>query len=312
MASGATVENLATRLLAGDVAALARALTLVENRTRSGRELVRTLFRSTGRAQVVGITGAPGAGKSTLIDQLIALHRQSGRRVAVLAVDPSSAFTKGAILGDRIRMSRHYDDPDVFVRSMSSRGQLGGIAAATWDATLLLDSAGWEVVLIETVGVGQDEVAIAQVVQATVLVLTPQMGDDVQAIKAGIMEVADVFAVNKADLGGADRLMEEIRSAQSLATRRYGSDTAPICPVSAASGEGLTTLFNEIETATCREQGSVREVERWAHRLRELLHDDLQQSLPSVDLSEHARQVAERREDPYTAVTILKASLGRA
>ncbi len=294
------------------MAALARALTMVENRSRSGRELIRTLFRSTGRAQVVGITGAPGAGKSTLIDQLIGLHRQNGRKVAVLAVDPSSAFTKGAILGDRIRMSRHHDDPGVFVRSMSSRGQLGGIAAATWDAALLLDAAGWEVVLIETVGVGQDEVAIAQVVQATVLVLTPQMGDDVQAIKAGIMEIADVFAVNKADLGGADRLMEEIRTAQSFAMRAYGSDMAPICRVSAASGEGITTLFNEIETATRRKQGSVPEVERWAYRLRELLHDDLQQSLPTVELSDHARQVAERTEDPYTAVALLKAGLDRA
>lgn len=312
MASGATTESLSARLLAGDVGALARALTLVENRSPQGRELIRTLFRRTGKAQVVGITGAPGAGKSTLVDQLIALHRQHGRKVAVLAVDPSSAFTKGAILGDRIRMSRHYEDSGVFVRSMSSRGQLGGIAATTWDAALLLDAAGWDVVLIETVGVGQDEVSIAQVAQATVLVVTPHMGDDVQAIKAGIMEIADVFAVNKADLGGADRLTEEIRSAQSIAMGAYGSDMAPICRISAVSGEGMTNLFNEIETVTQQRQGSFRDVERWSHRLRELLYDDLRQALPPVELSEHARQVAERTEDPYTAVALLKTSLDRA
>ena len=213
----AETAALSDRILAGDLRALARAATAIENQSTAGRELIASLFPQTGRAHIIGITGPPGAGKSTLVDQMIALLRAAGKTVAVIAVDPSSPFSRGAILGDRIRMQRHHADPGVFIRSMASRGKLGGLARATLEMALLLDAAGRDFVLIETVGVGQDEVDIVRLAIVTVVVLVPGMGDDVQALKAGIMEIADVFAINKSDLPGAERLEQEIRAMQSVA-----------------------------------------------------------------------------------------------
>src|SRR5579862_5518400 len=210
------------KILTGDPRALARAATAIENRSPAAQALLNELFPHTGRAIVLGITGAPGAGKSTLTDQLIHEFRREGKAVGVLAVDPTSPYSGGAVLGDRVRMLSHHADSGVFIRSMATRGWLGGLAAATTDMALLLDAAGKDVVLVETVGVGQDEVEIAKLADVTVVVLVPGMGDDVQAIKAGILEIADVFVINKADQPGADRLEREIKAIQSLSTRKDG------------------------------------------------------------------------------------------
>jgi LAO/AO transport system kinase len=221
----------AAEIVAGDRRALARAATLVEERRAAA--LLAELQPRMGRALIVGVTGAPGAGKSTLVDQLLATYRAQGKSVAVVAVDPSSPFSGGAILGDRVRMMRHHDDAGVFIRSMATRGSMGGLAAATRDLTKLLDAAGFDVVIVETVGVGQDEVDVAGLAEITVVVLTPGMGDDVQMIKSGLLEIADLFVINKADQPGADRLACELHQADQK---------APVFHTVATEGTGVAEL----------------------------------------------------------------------
>jgi len=283
--------DLAQRVLSGDIRGLARAATIVENRGRAAEPLLRELFPHTGRAQLIGITGAPGAGKSTLVDQLAHLLRVEDKKVGIIAVDPTSPFTGGAILGDRIRMLRHHADPGVFIRSMATRGTLGGIAKATTEMALLMDAAGCDVVLVETVGVGQDEVEIARLADATVVVLAPGMGDDVQAIKAGIMEIADVFVINKSDQPGADRLEREIKAAES---------SVPVLRVVATDGTGvaeaLSAIRNYLQGAGRRE----RSIENWSLRLREMLRDRVLESYSHLDFDAAAAKVAAREVDPYT------------
>lgn len=243
----ASDDPLLAGVAARDERALARVISLVERGGERGDELLRRLRPDTGRAAVVGITGAPGSGKSTLTDALIERWRADGRTVGVVAIDPSSPFSGGAILGDRIRMTRWYADEGVFIRSLATRGHLGGLSAATLRVAAVLDAAAYDVVVIETVGVGQSEVDVADAADTTVVVLTPAGGDAVQAFKAGIMEVGDVFCVNKADLPGADRVRREVRAALDLAMPAEGAWRAPIVSTVAATGEGVPDLVKRID-----------------------------------------------------------------
>lgn len=241
------MSTLIERVRRGEERALARALSLVEEGGEGGQELLRALRDSTGRARVVGVTGSPGSGKSTLTDRLIEGARARGQRVAVAAVDPTSPFSGGAILGDRIRMTRWHDDPEVFIRSMATRGHLGGLAAATLQAVAVFDAAGFDTVFVETVGVGQSEVDIMEVADTTVLVLTPGAGDGVQAFKAGIMEIADVFCINKFDLPGGERLRREIRAALELGAFPEGAWRPPVLDAVASRGEGTEAVLDAID-----------------------------------------------------------------
>jgi LAO/AO transport system kinase len=300
---------LASAILGGDTRAVARAATLIENHVPAGRDLVRRLFPHTGRALMVGITGPPGAGKSTLASQLIRVWRQQGRKVGVLAVDPSSPFTRGAILGDRVRMQEHHQDPGVFIRSLATRGRLGGVAESTMELALLLDAAAFDVILIETVGVGQDEIEVSRLADVTVLVLTPGFGDDVQAIKAGIMEVADIFAINKSDLPGADRLEQEIRAMQSLGDPLARRNAAPVRRVVATEGTGVADLVSLIEETHRAGNHPHARVAAWEFRLQELLLARVVDLLDPSAIAAQARRIASGQLDPFLAVDQLLEAL---
>jgi LAO/AO transport system kinase len=295
----------AEQILAGDARSLARAATAIENRSPAAESLLTELFLHTGHATVVGITGTPGAGKSTLTDRLVHELRGEGKAVGVLAVDPTSPYSGGAVLGDRIRMLSHHADSGVFIRSMATRGHLGGLAAATTDMALLLDAAGKDVVLVETVGVGQDEVEVAKLANVTVVVLVPGMGDDVQVIKAGILEIADVFVINKADQPGADRLEREILALQSLSSKPDGRPDGwvpPIIRTIATEGQGILETLAAIRSFLARAGGKNRAVANWTVRLREMLRERLLEEFANIDFQAGAEEVAARRSDPYTIV----------
>lgn len=268
--------------------ALARAISLVESGSERGEELLRGLRARTGRARILGITGAPGSGKSTLTDRLIEGARARGERVAVVAVDPTSPFSGGAILGDRIRMTRWHDDPDVFIRSMATRGHLGGLAGATLQVLAVLDAAGYQTLLVETVGVGQSEVDIVRVADTTVLVLTPNAGDAVQTFKAGIMEIADIFCINKYDLPGGDRLKREIRAALQLGAFPEGAWRPPVLEAVASRGEGADAVLDAAERH--REHLSA------AGRLEELRRRRVRFEILAI-LGEQLRRALGTRED---------------
>ena len=294
-------------MLAGDPRAIARAISLVEDEEASGAELIRRIFPRTGRAYLVGITGPPGAGKSTLVDRLALEMRRAGLTVGIICVDPTSPYTGGAILGDRLRMGAHAADPEVFIRSMATRGHLGGLARATSDVALVLDAAGKDIVIIETVGVGQDEVDIVRTADISIVTLVPGTGDEVQALKAGIMEIADIFVVNKADREGADRMVQSVAANLSLQTYAAADWKPPIVKTAATTGQGVAELWGEI--GRYREHSADRRVARQRarqeYRLRELLShrfmQHVERTLAPGELDRIVGGIAAREVDPYTA-----------
>ena len=310
-------DPLVNRIRKGEARAVARAISFIEDGSERAGDLMKAIFPLTGRALVIGITGAPGAGKSSLVDKLALLYRQKGERVGIVAVDPSSPFSGGAILGDRIRMQTLGLDEGVFIRSMATRGNLGGLARATVDAVAILDAAGYSRIIVETVGVGQDEVEIVKAADVSVVVLVPGMGDDIQAIKAGIMEIGDIFVINKADREGVYATEKEIEALLSLATRKDHWEP-PIVKTVATENKGLDDLQDAIEryrqAHSDAEIGLTRRqaIARW--RILELLREQLvTRTLASKSASERldrlASEVATRHRDPYSAVEeLLKGS----
>lgn len=250
---------------------------------------------------ILGVTGAPGSGKSTLVSAITRELRSQSKTVAIVAVDPSSPYSGGAVLGDRIRMQQHHDDPGVFIRSMATRGWLGGLARAATETTLLLDAAGFDVVIVETVGVGQDEVEIARLADVTLVVLTPGSGDDVQAIKAGIMEIADVFVINKADLPGTEKLERELKASLTLAHGKDGF-TPAVVRTMATDGEGIAEALRAAEDCRGRAADSSRAALIWSGRLREMLRDRLMDRVPAAEFEARGKEVAARERDPYSVI----------
>ena len=314
------VETWAEQVRAGDVRAISRAITAIENHQPEAETLLRLLFPHTGKAYLTGITGAPGTGKSTLADRLAAHYRKQQEKVGVIAVDPTSPYSGGAILGDRIRMQGHASDTGMFIRSMATRGFLGGLARATAEVALLLDAAGKQQVLIETVGVGQDEVDIVRLADCVLVVMVPGLGDDIQNMKAGLMEIGDIFVLNKSDRQGADRLEQELLAMLSLVMPRDGWKPLVVRTV-ATENKGIDTLAEAIgkfrehfEASGERER---KHIKHWKKRLLELLESRLLEktlggSEGEARLEKLAEEVAQRKKDPFAAVNEILARSGFA
>jgi LAO/AO transport system kinase len=312
------IQTWIEQLRAGDIRALSRAISTVENRKPGWTELLKALFPHSGKARVLGLTGPPGAGKSTLVDQLARHYRKENYTVGIIAVDPTSPYTGGAILGDRIRMQEHFSDPGIYIRSMATRGSLGGLARTTADVATVLDASGRELIMIETVGVGQDEVDIVRLAEITIVILVPGMGDDVQTIKAGIMEIADIFVINKSDRDGADNVEREIRTLQSLAMRQDGW-TPPIIKTVASHGLGIRELagaVSDYEAYLQKENLALnKSVENWQERLLQMLRDALlekaREQMSHGGVAQYATEVAEHKRDPYTLIEEIAANVGK-
>jgi LAO/AO transport system kinase len=313
-----SIEKWAEQIRAGEIRSISRAITAIENHAPEAEPLLKILFPQTGSAYLTGITGAPGTGKSTLVDRLAAQHRKNSEGVGVIAVDPTSPYTGGAILGDRIRMQSHAGDPEIFIRSMATRGFLGGLARATAEVALLLDAAGKHQILIETVGVGQDEIDIVRLADCVVVVLVPGLGDDIQNMKAGLMEIADIFVLNKSDRDGADRLEEQIHAMLSLVMPRDGWHP-PVIRTIATENQGIDRLADTIAKFRVHFESSgertKKHTEHWRNHLLELLESRLVERVlkaagGEAALNQLASDVAERRKDPFAAVNEILAKSG--
>ena len=313
-------NNWVERIRAGELRALARAISSIEDHAPESVELLKALFPHSGKARVIGLTGAPGSGKSTLVDQLAREYRKLGRTIGIIAVDPTSPYTGGAILGDRIRMQAHHADSGIYIRSMATRGFLGGLARATADVATVLDASGKDLILVETVGVGQDEVDIVRLADATIVILVPGMGDDVQTIKAGIMEIADIFVINKSDREGAERVEREIRAMQTLATRP-DKWSPPIVKTVATEGTGIPELVAAIaehEQYLVRENLALKKkIGNWRERLVEMLRESLlervlREQMSDGQVAKYAAEVAEGKRDPYSLVEEIVSRLGKS
>jgi len=305
--------DLLESIFKGDVRSLARAITRVENRTADGSELLRRAYPHTGNSRILGITGSPGSGKSTLVDRLAAFYRRKNKTLAIVAVDPSSPFSGGAVLGDRIRMSALATDPGVFIRSMATRGHLGGLASATADVVSVLDAASRDPILVETVGVGQDEIDIVKLADVSVVVLVPGMGDDIQALKAGIMEIGDVFVINKCDRPGVENMERAVQSLLSLAHRPDGW-IPPIVKTIATEDRGIEELAESIDKSYEHSQTTSLRMEKRRdaarQRLLNLLRERLVQkaietAFPGDGIERLIDRIARRETDPYTIVESL-------
>ena len=304
------MNDLLERLTKGDVRALAKTITKVEDRSPGSLEILRNVFLSSGKARIIGITGSPGSGKSTLVDKLALAYRENADPVGIIAVDPSSPFTGGAILGDRIRMQAVESDPGVYVRSMATRGHLGGLAAATTDVVSVLDAAGKDPVIVETVGVGQDEIDIVKLADVSVVVLVPGMGDDIQALKAGIMEIGDIFVINKCDRPGVEKMEKAIEAMLSLAPRTHDFDP-PIVKVTATSGKGINELISAINECQSHFKNQTVDTERRREatkaRLVKLLEESfvrtvLESSFSKQEFEDLVDAISKRETDPYSVV----------
>jgi LAO/AO transport system kinase len=313
----APADQLAERLAAGDRLALARLISAVEAGRPDARRTLRCLFPRTGRAHVVGVTGPPGSGKSTLTTRLASTYRERGSTVGIVAVDPTSPYSGGAILGDRVRMMELHSDPGVFMRSMATRGVMGGLARSTLDVVLLLDAFGKDVIMVETVGVGQDEVEIARAADSTVVVGVPNLGDDIQAIKAGILEIADVLVVNKADLAGADRLVADLRTMLQLGSAVPASGwTPPIVQTVATEGTGAADLVDRLAEHRAYLEASgtwrTRRAESARRQVRAIVEDRVQRRFEALtnghEWQARFASIATREQDPYSvAEEVLEA-----
>jgi LAO/AO transport system kinase len=298
----------------GNARAIAKAISLVENDSASAQRLMRQVFAWRKDAVVLGITGAPGTGKSTLVDQLIGRLRTAGRKIGIVAVDPSSPFSGGAILGDRIRMMRHSTDADVFIRSMATRGHLGGLAKATGEAISIFEAAGKDCVLVETVGVGQDEVEVVKLADLILVVLTPDAGDEIQAFKAGIMEIADIFVINKADHPGAERMERQLRAMLDLGLPDKAKP--PVIQTVATKGKGMNAVISEVDRLMGKRDKRAQEVRRkrllsWMLRdvTREKIDQLIRRGIPESVFEEYVDQIYHRRSDPYTVADRLISRL---
>lgn len=317
MTATLSVEKWAEQVRAGEVRAVSRAISAIENHEQEAEALLRLLFPQTGQAYLTGVTGAPGTGKSTLVDRLASYHRKKNEQVGVIAVDPTSPYSGGAILGDRIRMQGHAGDAGTFIRSMATRGFLGGLARATAEVALILDAAGKRQVLIETVGVGQDEIDIVRLADCVLVVLVPGLGDDIQNMKAGLMEIGDIFVLNKTDREGADRLEQQLLAMLSLVMPREGWHP-PVVRTMATENRGIAELAQTIAKFERHFESSgerrKKHIEHWKRRLLELLEGRLLEKVlgggeGESRLSSLAEEVSERKKDPFTAVNeILKGS----